>query len=206
VTDHLGQADEHLRSREELLQTLETEQSKIKQEVERIYRLYNDGQIDGDGFGRFYKPLQQRQGQLNEELPRLQVEVDLLKINHLSADKVLSEAQDLYTRWPHLNQEEKRSVVDSITEKITIGKDGIDIDLCHLPSRPFEDMTKWQSKLQVARATAKRSFPFPHSCRCRRSSASASRLAPLPCSAWPCPEGIGGSGASSQRGRRLAGA
>jgi site-specific DNA recombinase len=155
VADKLGQADEHLQGREQLLSTLEAEHGKIKQEIERIYKLYTDGQIDGDGFGRFYKPLQQRQTQLDEELPRLQAEVDLLKVNHLSADKILSEAQDLYTRWPHLNQEEKRKVVDSITEKITIGKDGIDIDLCHLPTPLSEDVTKWQSRLLAARATTK---------------------------------------------------
>ncbi len=152
VTKHLAQADEHLHQRQTLLTTLETEQSKVNAEVERIYRLYNEGQLDADGFGRFYKPLQERLQQLDNELPRLQAEVDLMKINHLSADKVLTEAQDLYTRWPNLDKDEKRKVVESLTDRITVSKDSIDINLRRAPQGPFEDVTKWQSNLPPARA------------------------------------------------------
>jgi len=148
VAAHLGHADGHLKNRETLLHSLELESEKVRQEVERIYKLYSEAKIDADGFGRFYKPLQQRQTQLEEELPRLQAEVDLLKMNHLSSDKILSEAKDLYDRWPSLNREEKRRVVDSITEKLTIGRDAIDISLCHLPFS--EDVTKEQTKLALA--------------------------------------------------------
>ena len=47
--------------------------------------------------------------QLDEEVPRVQAEVDLLKVNHLSADQVLSEANDLYGRWPSLSRDEKQN-------------------------------------------------------------------------------------------------
>jgi len=46
---------------------------------------------------------------------------------------VLSEAQDLYTRWPELDSHEKRKVVEAITEKVIIGKDEVTIHLCYLP-------------------------------------------------------------------------
>src|SRR5438128_3505950 len=66
-------------------------QEEVRQETQRVYKLYVDGKLDGDGFTQFYKPLQERQRQLDDEVPRVQAEVDLLKINHLSADQVLTE-------------------------------------------------------------------------------------------------------------------
>ena len=74
-----------------------------------------------------------------------QAEVDLLKIDHLSADHVVSEARDLYSRWPRLEREEKHRIIESITEKIVIGRGEIDITLCHLPTS--EELTKEQRKL-----------------------------------------------------------
>jgi site-specific DNA recombinase len=110
-----------------------------------VYKLYVDQQLTGESFAKFYKPLEERQNQLDEELPRLQAEVDLLKINHLSADKVVAEAKDLHERWPSLTREEKQKIVESITEKIIIGKDSIDISLCCLPSS--EKLVKEQRML-----------------------------------------------------------
>jgi len=73
-------------------------------------------------------------------VPRLQAELDALKINQLSSEEIIAEASDLYGRWPHLSFEEKRRIVESITEKIVIGKDDVSISLCYLPS--YEELTK----------------------------------------------------------------
>ncbi len=148
VNKRIHQADEHLQQRLSLLSALEAEQSKLKAEMDRVYRLYVDSHIDGPGFGKVYKPLQERQGQLEEEIPKLQAEVDLHKINELSTDKILTEAKDLYDRWPQLTRDEKRSVIESLTDKIEIGKDSIDITLCHCHSS--EELTKRQSELYLA--------------------------------------------------------
>ncbi|HEY7219631.1 MAG TPA: hypothetical protein VH985_14695, partial [Candidatus Binatia bacterium] len=48
--------------------------------------------------------------------------------------EVLTEAKDLYGRWPSLQPEAKRKIVENITDRITIGKDDVTIDLCYLPS------------------------------------------------------------------------
>jgi site-specific DNA recombinase len=67
-------------------------------------------------------------------LPKLQAEVDFLKVNDLSADAVLAEAATLYDRWPKLATDEKRVIAESIVEKIVIGDGEIDITLSCLPS------------------------------------------------------------------------
>ena len=40
------------------------------------YRLYSDGGLTAEESGKFYRPLEERQKQLDDELPRLQAEVD----------------------------------------------------------------------------------------------------------------------------------
>ena len=89
--------------------------------------------MDSSGFGRFYKPLEERRKQLEESLPKIQAEIDLCKVNNLSAEQVASEVQDPYQHWPGLEPEAKRAIVEAITEKIVISKDEISITLCYLP-------------------------------------------------------------------------
>jgi hypothetical protein len=63
----------------------------------------------------------------------------------MSADEVVSEATDLHRRWPKLDTEEKRKIVESITEKITLKGDEIDITFWN--SRSSEELTKRQRNL-----------------------------------------------------------
>ena len=56
-----------------------------------------------------------------------------MKIHYLSSEEIISEAKDLYDRWPSLDRNEKRHIVEQITERITIAKDDIDISLNYLP-------------------------------------------------------------------------
>ncbi len=87
-----------------------------------------------DGFGAQYRPLEERSKQLDDELTKLLGELDFLKIKFISSDEVLTEAKDLYGRWPSLEAEAKRKIIENITDRITIGKDDVTIDLCYLPS------------------------------------------------------------------------
>jgi site-specific DNA recombinase len=134
LAEHLAKTDESLIEKQKLLRALEGEQAKLQGEVSRVYQLYVDQQLTSQTFGQFYRPLEERQKQLTDEVPRLQAEIDLLKVNNLSADRILTEAKDLYDRWPSLNREEKQRIVESITDKIIVGKDEITINLCCLPT------------------------------------------------------------------------
>ncbi|HEY5298418.1 MAG TPA: hypothetical protein VIK59_10880 [Verrucomicrobiae bacterium] len=112
---------------------------------EDLVEIYVQEQITPQGFGDFYKPAEARLNQLVAELPKLQAEVDFLKINKLSADDVLHEANTLYDRWPKLPVQDKRKIVEALIEKIVIGDGEIDITFSHLPSS--EELCKNQQKL-----------------------------------------------------------
>jgi site-specific DNA recombinase len=135
LENYLSKANEVIREKEERLNGLIQEEREIRKEMDRIYRLYIDDKIDADGFGEKYKPLEIRLKQIKNQIPELQGEIDFLKIQALSRDEILSQAKDLSSRWPNLNFEEKRKIVENITERITIGQDEILIDLSYLPSK-----------------------------------------------------------------------
>ncbi len=134
VARHLEQADESIRSKEELLGSLEAEEKRVRAEMDKVYQAYMADQLTVEGFGRQYRPLEERFNQLEDEVPRLRGEVDFLKIQLLSSSEIVSEAQDLYSRWPEMEFAEKRRIVENILERIIVGKDEITIRLCYLPS------------------------------------------------------------------------
>jgi site-specific DNA recombinase len=145
LADHLAKADEHLTEKEALLQSHQNEIQKMRAEMTQTHRLYIEGHITPQGFGEFYKPAEERLNQLIAGLPVLQAEIDHLKIHNLSAEEVVFEAQNLYRRWPSLPTEQKHSIVESIIERVTIGKDEIDIRFSHLPTS--EELVKSQQAL-----------------------------------------------------------
>jgi site-specific DNA recombinase len=136
VASHFEQGDQVLAQKSELLSTLEAEQGKVKREMEQLYRLYMGGNISPEGFGKKYKPLEERAGQLEEELPRLQAEVDFLRVELLSSQELVESAQDLYTRWTELPFEERRTIVESLVERITVGGGEVSLALLYLPAAP----------------------------------------------------------------------
>ncbi len=134
ISDYLRKADQVIKDKEELLKTLSDEERKVRQDMDKTYRLYLEDQITSEGFGNRYKPLEERVEQIGDQIPELQGEIDFLKIQYLSRDEMLSEAKDLYSRWTDLITEEKRKIIESITENVTIGTEDVTINLCYLPS------------------------------------------------------------------------
>ena len=145
VASHLQSAHENLAEKETLLHTHQNEIQKVRDEMNRTHRLYLDGGITSQGFGQFYKPAEERLNQLLLELPKLEAEVAHLKVTELSVEDVTSEAKLLYSNWPTMPIENKRSILESIVEKITIGQGEIELTLSYLPSS--EDMVKSQQSL-----------------------------------------------------------
>jgi len=140
VSKYLAQADKVIKEKQELLEILFKEKERIKKEIDKIYELYIDEKITKEEFGERYQPLKERLKEIEDEIPNLQGEIDFLKIQYLSSDQIISDAKDLYSRWLELEKEEKRKIIEAITEKIIVGKDEISINLFYLPSF-LESMT-----------------------------------------------------------------
>jgi site-specific DNA recombinase len=133
ISLHLEKANSQIDSKVELLKVLEAEREKLNSEIEKLHDLYQSEMIDKHGFGAKYLPWADRFRQLDEEIPAAQAELDVMKISQLSEEEVLWGAKDLYERWPQLSAEEKRRIIEAITEKIIIGNDEVEINLYYAP-------------------------------------------------------------------------
>jgi site-specific DNA recombinase len=145
VETHLSHANEYLSDKKQRLALHVQQIEKVRAEMRKTYQLYQSDQISPEGFGKLYRPLEGQERELAAELPKLQGEVDALETRQLSADEVVSEATNLHRHWPKFTDEEKRRIIESITEKIVLKGDEIDISLCYMPS--CEELTKRQRNL-----------------------------------------------------------
>lgn len=153
ISHYLQQSDVVIQDKEALVAALIDEERILQAEKDHIFRLCLDEKITDDDFGKQYQPIKERQQQIEESIPEMQAEIDFLKIQVLSRDQLLREAQDLYSRWPELSSEDKHEIVESITESIFIGHEEITINLCYLPSAS-EMMTAKQRAPAVASSSS----------------------------------------------------
>lgn len=133
IERYLEAADQAIAEKSDLLRVLEREAERTEKERKHVLRLHLDGVTDQDAFVRDHRPLEERLKQLGEEIPELQAQIDFLKIQRLSSDQILSEAKDLHGRWNELGREEKRHVIEQVTNRITVSDGEVEIDLCYLP-------------------------------------------------------------------------
>lgn len=136
ISAHLERGNATIRTKAELLTVLETERQKLTGEIDKLHDLYQSGMIDKHGFGAKYHPWADRLRQLEDEIPATQAALDVMKISHLSEEEIVTGARDLYERWPKFPDEEKRRIIETITEKIIVGKDEIEINLYYAPPAP----------------------------------------------------------------------
>ncbi len=136
VRSYVEKADATLAEKRVLVSSMSAEQSRVRVEMDKTYRLYLDGTISSQGFGERYRPLEDRLAQLAEEIPRQEGEADFLAVQLLSREEIISHARDLYSHWDSLAPEEKRRIVEDLVERITVGKDSVTIDLLYSPPSP----------------------------------------------------------------------
>ena len=143
LADYLGNAETQIRQKEELIVARNDERAKIQKDIDRLYELYFAGEIPKEGFGEKYRPLDERQKQIDVEVVDLQVQVDVGKIARVNQSYMLEEAKALHTRWPDLSHDMKREIVQAITTEIVVGKEEVNICLEHLPvpGRPADKGT-----------------------------------------------------------------
>ena len=134
VSEYLKKSDNSIKEKEKLLQMNISEREILKKQATELVNLRINKELTREGFMGQHKPIEERLTQIENQIPELEAEIDFLKIQHLSSDTVLREAKDLYDKWLTLVFEEKRTIIETITDKIKVGKEDIDISLSYIPA------------------------------------------------------------------------
>jgi hypothetical protein len=69
----------------------------------------------------------------------------MLAAKSLSSEQIMAEVRDLHSRWPNMNQNEWRKIVEILVTSIVISNGEITLNLCYLPT--FEEMANGQRVL-----------------------------------------------------------
>ena len=142
IQGHLNLEKQKLSEKEVLLESRQKEYLKLKQKVANVLELYNDGELSKEAFREHHSPLYEKQKQVELSIMELQGEIDALKMHSLDNSQVLYDAQNLHKQWNSFSKEDKKSIIQTITTSIIIGKEDIEINLSYLPTLIQEKKTK----------------------------------------------------------------
>jgi len=145
VAAYLVKANTAIGEKAQLLEALRNEFKKIKQQADQTYQLYLGQGLTVEQFKEIYQPLDTRKRQIEADIPRMEAEVDVLKIDGFSSEQIMVEARDFHSRWPKMDSEARRKIVEMIVKSIVIGRGEITLNLCYLPS--FEGIANGQRML-----------------------------------------------------------
>ena len=134
VSDYLSQTESKIRDKQSLLTILTNEATRLRKGKSDLVAMRLSGEMSKESFAHEFKPMEERLAQIDEQLPELEAEVDVLKVQQLSSEVVLGEAKDLYTKWPTLEFEQQRGIVELITSSITVGKEDISFKMSYTPT------------------------------------------------------------------------
>ena len=148
VAVRLSDAKTNLEQSEAALAALQRQIQKVRDEMNQTHKLYLEGQITPQGFGQFYKPAEERLNQMLGGLPKLEADVNRLKVSRISVEEVVHEARALYKEWPKMDAERKRPIVEMVFEKISVGEGKIAITYSGLPTS--EELCKSQQQMAPA--------------------------------------------------------
>ena len=142
------------------------EKDKLDKQIESILLLHAEGKIATEAFHTYHqKPYEQLQ-QVESSIAELERDISYDSVAEKSTNEILTLAKNLFEKWEDLTHEQKREVIETITEKIIIGKDEIDINLYKIlpdsESHPFlEFQTNGQHTLSDVALVGGGAYPQP---------------------------------------------
>ena len=156
VTAHLEAAQGQIQETEALISAAEKELRTLADEDERLYRLYIADKLSQDDFGRRHGPLAARRDQLEAELPRLQAKLDVMKISVASKQEAASDSGNLIARWAEFSLAQRRQLVETITDRIVVGKEEVAVNLLYFPASLISDAKATETHGFIAATSWKR--------------------------------------------------
>ena len=130
-SDYIGQHSAQLDEKKALLEQTKRERASLAKQIDDWIDLRVSKELTKESFAAKYQPAEKRLSQLDQQLPDLEAEIDMRTIQMMSGDRVIQEARSMYGRWEEMSFAERRSLIETVTNGITVGKEEIDIRLSY---------------------------------------------------------------------------
>ncbi len=131
---YIDELEGELKSKEQLLSAAIKRRVQIRKKMDEMVELRLKGELTKEHLAEFYVPHDEQVKQLDKSIPELEAEIDFKRIQLNSSDYILNEAKALYAQWGEMCYEQKRAIVETVTDRIVIGDDNINIALAYLPN------------------------------------------------------------------------
>ena len=118
--------------KQEEIGAVNKEIEKLNLKIEKLFELHEKGQIETERFNEFYHGPNEQVKQLKRKIPQLEGEIFALKDQFKSSGYIIEEARSLYENWDKLSKEEKRNIIEIITEKIIVADQEVTINLNYI--------------------------------------------------------------------------
>jgi len=132
IKHYINASESVITEKEKLLITLQKEAQKIQTRLDNLIELHLNKELATDGFRNHYNPPFEQLQQIQAQIPLIEGEMLALRQNEESSKYLFSEAQNLYSKWHTFSREEKRNIIESITDSIIIDNEDIIINLKYL--------------------------------------------------------------------------
>ncbi|MFN0068172.1 MAG: recombinase family protein [Limisphaerales bacterium] len=139
---YVAQAGAALAARTALLGAQQKDLQRVRQDMDAAVRLYTDGGLNVAQFKERYQPLDDRKRAIEEELPRIEAEAALLKMEGFTVEHIMAEVRGLDARWPQMDPPQRRTLVEMLVKEVVVDDQEVTLTLCYAPS--FENMTNRQ--------------------------------------------------------------
>lgn len=132
INHFVNTTESYISERESQVKTLQKEAVKLQTRLDKLIELNLSNELPTEGFKHHYNPIFEQLQQIQVQIPQIEGETLALRQNEESSKYLFSEAQNLYSKWHTYTRDEKRNIIESITDSIIVDKEDIEINLKYL--------------------------------------------------------------------------
>jgi len=127
------QHSEQIAEKKALLDNAKRASEKLSKQINELVIMRAEGEMTKESFASMYWPAEQQLRQIEQTIPELEAEIDVRTIQVMNSDKVLTDAKAVYDHWREVPFDEKRAIVEIVTNAIVVGEREINISLAYTP-------------------------------------------------------------------------
>lgn len=126
-----------INEKKEEINIINSKIEKLERKIEKIFELHEQGKIATERFNEYYDNPNEQIQQLKTKIPEIEGQVLALKDQFKSSGYIIEEARSLYENWDILTKQQKRNIIEIITEKIIVSEQEVQINLNYIvPQNP----------------------------------------------------------------------